>query len=371
MKELYIGLMSGTSLDGVDIALVSFDKEKPKLVASFYRPYPEDLFQATKALCRKTTIHFDELGLVDAKLGVFYAEGIHQLLGSTDITATSITAIGSHGQTIQHSPNSTPPYTLQIGDANRIAENTGITVVADFRRRDMAAGGQGAPLVPAFHKAMFQTNKESLAIINIGGISNVTFLSKNPTEPLIGFDCGPGCTLMDQWTQMHFDKPYDASGDLAKQGVVNTLLLDSLLSDSYFELNYPKSTGPEYFSLEWLQNKLQQYPSTHIDTLSTLCELTAASIELSLNQIPGTDKILICGGGTHNAHLLERIKARTKQALTTTETYGIHPDWVEAMAFAWLAKQTMEGKTGNCPSVTGATKEVVLGAIYAVNSNEA
>lgn len=362
--------MSGTSLDGVDIALVSFDEKKPTLVASHYRPYPEELFQSTKSLCRKSNVRFDELALVDVKLGDFYAEGIHQLLSSTDTLTSSITAIGSHGQTIQHSPNSTPPYTLQIGDANRIAENTGITVVADFRRRDMAAGGQGAPLVPAFHKAMFQTNKENLAIINIGGISNVTFLSKDASEPLIGFDCGPGCTLMDQWTQIHFDKPYDASGDLAKQGAVNTPLLDSLLSDSYFESHYPKSTGPEYFSLEWLQNKLQQYPSTQLDTLSTLCELTAASIELSLNQIPGTDKILICGGGSHNTYLKERIKARTKQALTTTETYGIHPDWVEAMAFAWLAKQTMEGKNGNCPSVTGATKEVVLGAIYAANPNQ-
>ena len=356
--------MSGTSLDGVDIAIVDFNAGTPVLLSSHFRTYPEGLLGAMKTTCSQSNILFDDLGQLDSQLGDFYAESILQSLTKAKLQAKDIVAIGSHGQTIQHSPNSTPPYTLQIGDANRITEGTGISVVADFRRRDIAAGGQGAPLVPAFHKAIFQNSSENLAIINIGGISNLTFLSNNHNDPVIGFDCGPGNTLMNQWCQLHFARPYDESGELSKEGSINELLLDSLLSDQYFKLSYPKSTGPEYFNLSWLSAHLDKHPSSTKDTLSTLCELTAACIEESLAAVPSIDKALICGGGVHNEFLLQRLKARLGCPVETTRAYGVDPDWVEAMAFAWLAKQTIEGKPGNIPSVTGAKNAVVLGAIY-------
>ena len=356
--------MSGTSLDGVDIAIVDFNGEMPVLTSSLFQTYPEELLADIKTACQQVNISFDSLGTLDARLGNFYARCIQEALLDANFKPKDIIAIGSHGHTIQHSPNSTPPFTLQIGDANRIVEETGITVVADFRRRDIAAGGQGAPLVPAFHQSVFRSDTSNLAIINIGGISNVSFLNKNQPEAIIGFDCGPGNTLMDQWCQQHFDMPYDHSGQLSKEGTVNKLLLDSMMSDPYFTLAHPKSTGPEYFNLNWLTSHLDQHPSNTSDTLSTLCELTARCITQSIKQLADINNVLVCGGGAHNKHLMERLSSLVNQPVETTESHGIHPDWVEAMAFAWLAKQTIEGKTGNIPSVTGAKKAVILGSIH-------
>lgn len=364
MNQLYIGLMSGTSLDGVDVAIVDFNDETPSLVSSHFKTYPNALYLALKEACQQTTISFDELGTLDSRLGSFYAQCIRQALLEANISGKDIIAIGSHGQTIQHSPNSSTPFTLQIGDANCITEKTGITVVSDFRRRDIAAGGQGAPLVPAFHHAIFQSAKNSLAIINIGGISNITYLDQDLREPTIGFDCGPGNTLMDQWCQQHFDMPYDKSGTLSKTGSICTPLLDSMMADPYFSLAYPKSTGPEYFNLAWLKRHLDKQPSNTNDTLSTLCELTARCIVLSLEEFSSVNEALICGGGVHNAFLMQRLRSLLDLPVETTASHGVDPDWVEAMAFAWLAKQTMEGKTSNTPSVTGAKKAVILGAIY-------
>ncbi|ORU93269.1 MAG: anhydro-N-acetylmuramic acid kinase [Cycloclasticus sp. symbiont of Bathymodiolus heckerae] len=364
MGQFYIGLMSGTSLDGVDLAIVDFDTLKPTLISTHFTKYPNKLLTPLKNACRQSSIHFDELGRLDAELGVFYANCVQQALSNASLNSHDITAIGSHGQTIQHSPNSQPSYTLQIGDANRITQNTGISVVADFRRRDIAAGGQGAPLVPAFHQAIFQSSIENLAVVNIGGISNVTFLPANCSEAIIGFDCGPGNTLMDQWCQQYFDRPYDESGDLSRAGNVSTDLLNNLLRDPYFSQGYPKSTGPEYFNLNWLKNHLERNPTSTEDTLSTLCELTASCIAQSIQQLPSVNKTLICGGGVHNSHLQARLETLLNSPVTTTATYGVDPDIVEAMAFAWLAKQTIEGRTGNIPSVTGAKQTVVLGAIY-------
>jgi anhydro-N-acetylmuramic acid kinase len=356
--------MSGTSLDGLDIVIADFNNSAPAVISTYFTDYPCDLLTALQNACRLTNIDFDTLGQLDAQLGAFYASCIKQALDNAGLKPHDIIAIGSHGQTIQHNPNCNPAYTMQIGDAHRIAEHTGISVIADFRRRDIAAGGQGAPLVPAFHQAIFQSDTESLAIINIGGISNVTFLNKNRHEAVIGFDCGPGNTLMNQWCQHHFDKPYDRSGELAKQGIVNAALLENLLNDPYFALDYPKSTGPEYFSLDWLKPHLQNHPCNAIDTLSTLCELTARCIAQSQQILPQTDRVLLCGGGVHNTFLRERLAFLLDCPVTTTEPYGVDPDWVEAMAFAWLAKQTSEGKTGNIPSVTGAKRAVVLGSIF-------
>jgi len=364
MHQLYIGLMSGTSLDGVDIAIVNFNTQPPELVASHYQKYPGHLFNAIKNICQQTSINFDQLGQLDVQLGEFYAQCIQTALNNVNLTASDITAIGSHGQTVQHKPNATHPYTIQIGDPNRIAEDTNITVVADFRRRDMAAGGQGAPLVPAFHQDVFRSNKETLVVINIGGISNVSYLSKNLLDPLIGFDCGPGNTLMDQWCQQHFSRHYDENGQLASEGAINEALLNSLLSDPYFSKSHPKSTGPEYFNLAWLKPHLIKHPCKEIDTLSTLCELTAASIHLSLKQLGNVDRVLLCGGGVHNKFLQQRLSLRLTCPVETTESYGIKPDWLEAIAFAWLAKQTVEGRPGNAPSVTGASRALILGAVY-------
>jgi len=364
VNQFYIGLMSGTSLDGVDVAIVDFNGETPSLISSHFETYPSALYLALKEACQQTTIAFNELGTVDSQLGSFYAQCIQHALLEANISTKAINAIGSHGHTVHHSPNSKPPFTLQIGDANCIAEKTGVTVVSDFRRRDIAAGGQGAPLVPAFHYAVFQSEKNNLAIINIGGISNITYLDQAPREPTIGFDCGPGNTLMDQWCQRHFDMPFDKSGALSETGSIYTPLLDSMMADPYFSLAHPKSTGPEYFNLAWLTQHLARHPCNINDTLSTLCELTARCIVLSLEKFSSVNKALICGGGVHNAFLMQRLRSLLDIAVATTASHGVDPDWVEAMAFAWLAKQTMEGKTGNTPSVTGAKKAVILGAIY-------
>ncbi len=356
--------MSGTSLDGVDLAIVDFSHEKPLIVSTDFTPFPKKLLAAIKSACQQSSISFNDLGMLDSRLGEFYAMCVNQALKKTALSAANITAIGSHGQTIQHSPNSQPPHTLQIGDANRIAQQTGVSVVADFRRRDIAAGGQGAPLVPAFHQAIFQSAEENRAIVNIGGIANITFLNMDSDCPTVGFDCGPGNTLMDQWCQQHFDIPYDKSGKLSSKGNINKKLLNSLLNDPYFSKEHPKSTGPEYFNLSWLEPHLSKYPTNIVDTLCTLCELTATSITQSLKKLPIVSKVLTCGGGVHNDHLQTRLQALLDYPVTTTEQYGIDPDMIEAVAFAWLAKQNIDKKTGNIPSVTGTKKAVILGALY-------
>jgi len=367
MQELYIGIMSGTSLDGTDVAIVDFSERAPRLVSSFFQPYPTSLLARLNAICRHSDVSLDELGQLDATLGLFYAECVLQALTLAKLQPNDIIAIGSHGQTIQHSPNVQPAFTLQIGDANRIADKTGISVVADFRRRDMAAGGQGAPLVPAFHKAIFQSTTKNLAIINIGGISNITILPADTQATIIGFDCGPGNTLIDQWCQHHLGINYDKDGHIAKRGQVNQYLLNSLLSDPYFKRAHPKSTGPEYFNLTWLDKHLQHYPTSLNDVVTTLCELTATCIADSLVAFPRTGSALLCGGGVNNLFMQSRVTALVNCPVLTTESYGIQPDWLEAIAFAWLAKQTIEGKPGNITSVTGADKPVILGAIYPAN----
>ncbi|PCI18811.1 MAG: anhydro-N-acetylmuramic acid kinase [Piscirickettsiaceae bacterium] len=363
-SSLYIGLMSGTSLDGVDIVLVNLATKQPVLLAKHLEPYPEQLLASIKELCRRQNTSFDKLGVLDAKLGDFFADAIVRFASTNNIQPDDINAIGSHGQTIQHQPFGSTPYTLQIGDAHRIVEIAGITVVADFRRRDMAAGGQGAPLVPAFHQAYFSHSEENRVIINIGGIANITYLPMDKKDAVVGFDSGPGNTLMDQYCQQHFEQHFDTDAELSRAGNINKTLLNSMLGDKYFALGYPKSTGPEYFSLEWLQEHLTKHPTNPTDMLATLCELTAVSIKNSLGLLPSSDKVFICGGGTHNPYLMEKLRHHIDCPVETTQIIGIDPDWVEAIAFAWLAKQTLEGRTSNIPSVTGANKSVILGAIY-------
>lgn len=360
MQELYIGLISGTSADGIDAALVDFGDPEPKLVATFFQEYTPEIREEVFALCKPGADEINRMGELDVKLGKAFATATNSLLKKEGLSANTIKAIGSHGQTVRHYPGR--QFTLQIGDPNVIAAETGIMTIADFRRRDIALGGQGAPLVPAFHQAVFSSKNSDRVVANIGGIANVTLLPTN--GEVSGFDTGPGNGLLDAWIQKHLQKNYDKNGAWAAQGKINQGLLDTLMNDPYFKLPAPKSTGREYFNLEWLNHFLKDaIEPTDIQT--TLVELTAKTL---VDVIPQTtEELLICGGGAHNEFLMSRIRANAKNILVdSTEKLGVHPDWVEAMAFAWLAKQTLEGKPGNVPKVTGARNATILGAIFSV-----
>src|SRR5579883_552825 len=361
MAELYIGLMSGTSADGIDAALVDFSQPTPTMVATYYMPYPAALREQILALCVQGEDEIQRMGELDVLLGKTFAQAARSLLQQQSLSSADIKAIGSHGQTVRHAPQR---FTLQIGDPNTIAAETGITTIADFRRKDMAYGGQGAPLVPAFHHHLFARQQLPPLIVNIGGIANVTVLS----SPIIGFDTGPGNVLMDAWIQLHHQKTHDAQGTWAAQGKIQPALLAQLLSDPYFTLPPPKSTGREYFHLTWLQKYLSALPKKFLpeDVQATLAELTACSILKAIQSYRLEGEIVICGGGAHNAYLMQRMRtlAAPQFSVNSTQKYGIDPDWVEAVAFAWLAKQTLLRQPGNLPSVTGAKKPVVLGGIY-------
>jgi len=290
------------------------------------------------------------------------------LLAKADIPASSINAIGSHGQTIYHAPDIRFPFSLQIGDPNIITELTGITTVADFRRRDIAAKGQGAPLVPAFHQAVFHHPNEHRCIVNIGGIANITVLPKQQSAEVIGFDTGPGNTLMDLWIKLHQNQSYDKSGAWAKTGNIDHGLVALLKQDAYFNAAPPKSTGKEYFSLPWIYQYFDAFSYKAEDIQASLCFLTAITIcDAIKKHAPATEHILICGGGIHNEYLLELIQQNIECPVESTEPYGLHPDHVEAVAFAWLARQTMNNLPGNLKEVTGAIDSVILGGIYQGN----
>lgn len=369
-ENLYIGLMSGTSMDGIDAILLDLDAGRCQTLATHYAPYPVEIRNTLLTLIdRRDRISLGELGQLDARLGDFYADAVMTLLGKTTLAPSSIKAVGSHGQTVLHHPpgalDGQLPYTMQIGDPNIIACKTQITTVADFRRRDIAAGGQGAPLVPAFHAAFFQNKAENRVVLNIGGIANITVL---PADGFVsGFDTGPGNTLLDQWTKQYLDVEYDSGGNIAGRGKPIAVLLEQLTGDRYFQMNPPKSTGREYFNLAWLEGYLTnfvQYSPT--DVLATLTALTADTIARAIrSHAPETQRVYLCGGGIHNSTLVNRLdRLLPEVTLESTAGAGLDPDYVEAAAFAWLAKQTLEGKPGNVPAVTGAQRPVVLGGIY-------
>ncbi|MCK5871541.1 MAG: anhydro-N-acetylmuramic acid kinase [Methylococcales bacterium] len=362
MTELYIGLMSGTSVDGIDAGLVDFSQPKPKLIAFECSPFSNALKNKIKQLSSHQALLLKDYGALDCQLGHLFAEAVNQLLKKSGIASSEIIAIGSHGQTLFHEPNTSLPFSLQIGDPNIIVEKTNITTVADFRRRDIAANGQGAPLAPAFHQAIFESLQQKSCVVNIGGIANITLKSNNK---LIAFDTGVGNTLMDYWCQKHVHKAYDDKGNWAKSGTVIPKLLHQLKQADYFQLPAPKSTGKEYFSAQWLENHLIDF-SNHKpeDIQATLCQLTAETIVDAIqNTDQNIDELLICGGGVHNYYLLTLLQ-RCGYQVTSTETAGIHPDHVEAIAFAWLAKQTINHQVGNIPEVTGAHRSVILGGIF-------
>lgn len=366
-KEYYIGLMSGTSVDGIDAGIYEFSDNQSRVIDFYYQPYTTEIKQKIQSLCTNDRpTYLIDYGELDTQLGMLYAEACLKLLAQAHINARDVKAIGSHGQTLYHSPGSELPFTLQIGDANIISQTTGITTISDFRRRDIAAGGQGAPLVPAFHKAIFSSTKANRVIVNIGGIANLSILPKNITKAVIGFDTGPGNTLMDYWISQHKSCSYDNNGLWAATGKIQPELLKQLKDEPYFSDLPPKSTGTEYFSAKWLNNKLATL-STYSpeDIQRSLCQLTAETIADAVQKFaPVTEQIFLCGGGTHNQTLCHALEVLLKCPIASTETQGVHPDQVESMAFAWLAKQTLNGLTGNLPETTGAKEAVILGGIY-------
>ena len=367
MTELYIGLMSGTSLDGIDAALVEFKDNQVQLIAFEYQPFPDAIKNQIEQISDANAMVFlQDYGAMDTRMGLLFAQIIETLLAKASIPATAIRAVGSHGQTIYHEPNTDLPFSLQIGDPNIIAEKTGITTIADFRRRDIAAGGQGAPLVPAFHQAVFSHETEHRCVVNIGGIANITILPPvSQSTAVIGFDTGMGNVLMDQWIQKHQSLNYDQQGNWAKSGEINYELVECLKKDPYFQADPAKSTGKEYFSLPWIYQNINVTNYRAEDIQASLCYLTATTITDAIKKYaPATERVLICGGGIHNDYLLQLIEKNLSCPVSSTELYGIHPDHVEAIAFAWLAKQTLNHLTGNLKEVTGAKHNVILGGIY-------
>lgn len=361
MSELYIGLMSGTSADGIDAALVDFSEAQPKLVHSYYSKFSDELRQIILGLCQPGYDEIKRMGNLDMLLGHRYADAVETLLLESHTPSQNVRAIGCHGQTIRHYPDL--HYTLQVGDPNIIAARTRITTIADFRRRDMAHGGQGAPLVPAFHRAVFAKKGQDRAVVNIGGIANITLLFGDQRD-IIGFDTGPGNTLLDAWTELHLQQTYDKDGAWASGGCVNDDLLKTLLADPYFQMLPPKSTGREYFNLEWLRGYLNSSLSP-VDVQATLVALTVHSIVGAIKKVFSQGEIIVCGGGVHNQVLMDWIRNYAAEfSVCSSHERGVDPDLVEAIAFAWLAKQTLLEQTSNIIAVTGATKAVILGGVY-------
>ncbi|MDD2723796.1 MAG: anhydro-N-acetylmuramic acid kinase [Methylovulum sp.] len=366
MPELYIGLMAGTSIDGIDAALVDFSNDQIQLIAFEYLPFPDVVKSAIAQISTANAlISLTDYGRLDRQLGGLFADTVKTLLNKAGLSASAVEAIGSHGQTVYHAPDGDAPFSLQIGDPNVIVEQTGITTVADFRRRDLAVNGQGAPLVPAFHQAVFGATGNPRCIVNIGGIANITVLPGDTANPVIGFDTGPGNTLMDLWIYQHTGKLYDADGTWARSGHIQAGLVEKWRQDAYFHAAPPKSTGKEYFSLPWLAQTAELADYRPEDIQASLCALTAATISDAIKQYaPDTRQVIICGGGAHNGYLLELLAQHLPCPVQSSEGFGMHPDHVEAMAFAWLARQTLLHLPGNLKEVTGADKSVVLGGIY-------
>ena len=373
-RELFIGLMSGTSLDGVDVALVAFTEQKTQMLHSHFLAYPAALRAQVLALQHPTENELENTALIGNALAKIYAEAVNQLLVDAQLSSNQIVAIGCHGQTIRHRPGFEDGigFTLQIGNAALLSELTGITVISDFRSRDIAAGGQGAPLVPAFHQAVFADKQINRAIINIGGIANITYLGNsenfsNKSNGVYGFDSGPGNMLLDAWIKQHKNLDYDANGDWASTGQVIPSLLSDMLAEPYFALLRPKSTGRDLFNQIWLQEKLLATTTLRPqDVACTLVALTAHSIYNALTQHCGEfNEVYVCGGGAHNRLLIELLQTLLGETkCDSTESLGIGADWVEAIAFAWLAKQCINKKTANLAEVTGAKGPRILGAIY-------
>jgi len=360
--QLFIGIMSGTSLDGVDVALCQFEANACEIIATNFLAYPAELKLSLLALHTPQPNELESALLLGNQLAQLYADAVKSMLAAAKVNADQILAIGCHGQTIRHRPEL--GFTLQIGNNALLAELINISVVGDFRSRDIAASGQGAPLVPAFHKAIFGSNILNRAIINIGGIANITYLNKN--GDVQGFDSGPGNMLLDAWAKLKLDQDFDADGAWAATGVVHESFLSNMLAEPYFALHPPKSTGRDLFNDAWLKQHTL-YPHTRPqDIARTLVELSAYTICKALHKYcPAVDEVYLCGGGARNGLLVNTIKSMLKDTpVMNTDALGVGIDWLEAVAFAWLAKKTIENRPSNLPAVTGAKGLRVLGAIY-------
>lgn len=363
--ERYIGVMSGTSMDGVDTALVEMDGNQIRLLAHADFPMPEDLKQRLLNICIGQSTNVQEIGELDHLLGYLFADAVIALLAQSGYQACDIRAIGCHGQTVFHQPNGNTPFTMQLGDANIISSKTGIDTVADFRRKDMALGGQGAPLVPAFHDTIFKSTDSSVVVLNIGGIANISVL--RPQQKVLGYDTGPGNMLMDAWCFEQTGHKFDDNGMWARSGKVHQPLLERLNQEPYLALNAPKSTGRELFNLPWLQQILAEFSLAAEDVQRTLCEYTALTIatQVAHYQCGPAPELLLCGGGARNPLLVERLQAHLAHwRIMPTSDKGVDSDYMEAMAFAWLAQRRLHNLPSNLPEVTGASALASLGVVY-------
>lgn len=359
--SLFAGLMSGTSLDGVDAVLIDISDGGIRTIGAHYLPYPNDLRAEVLTLHKSGNNELHRVALLGNRLAALYAQAVANLLTQAGTASTSVCAIGCHGQTLRHRPEL--GYTLQINNPAMLAELTGTTIIADFRSRDVAAGGQGAPLVPAFHDAMFRSPDRHRIILNFGGIANITNLK--PGEKTRGFDCGPANLLLDAWVQAHRGERYDEDGRWARSGQPLHSLLTRMLSHPFFALAPPKSCGREEFNLGWIQQLLEN-DDAPVDVQATLLALTAKCVGSAVARWCGEpDEVFLCGGGAYNSALVEAVRGELPRAkIDTTSTLGVLPELVEATAFAWLAHRTVNGLSGNLPAVTGAAGERILGAIY-------
>ena len=361
-SQIYIGVMSGTSLDGVDVALCEIDAKSCRLLASYEHPFPAKLKEdVLYAITHAVT--FQTIGELDIKLGRLFAEAINSFIETNSLSHENIKAIGLHGQTLWHEPDSSYPFSMQLGSANEVLAATGIDVIADFRGADVANGGEGAPFAPAFHQEIFSHLGSNIAVVNIGGMANISYLGNE----LLGWDIGCGNVLMDSFMQRTQNKAYDREGAFAKSGNVNMELLQAMLKDEYFTKIPPKSTGREYFNVAWLDSYLQDFQGiSDADIQRTLLELTAVSIANEANRLQ-VSKIIICGGGAKNSFLIQRLDALCRGEVTKSDAYGVSSDFLEAMIFAWLAYKRVHRQAVNLKSVTGAKKNAILGAYYAAN----
>ena len=369
----YLGMISGTSADGIDVAIATFDDAPvPRVHLLFGRTYAWDADLQARLVAmgqRAPDMSLDAFGQLDTELGMAFAQAAEMAIVDSGIDRARIAAIGSHGQTLRHRPHGAFPFTLQLGDASLIAERTGVRTVADFRRRDVAAGGHGAPLLPALHAALLSSPDEDRAVLNLGGIANLTLLPASG-EGVRGFDTGPANGLMDAWCLRHTGWAYDRGGAFARSGRIDAALLDALLDEPYFAASPPKSTGRDQFHLGWLESRLRgdDIPTdiSPADVQATLLALTARTVADALRAtLPAATRVIGCGGGVHNPALMHALaEAMPGIAVESTADHGIDPDMVEALGFAWLARQTVLGRPGNLPGVTGARGPRVLGAIH-------
>jgi anhydro-N-acetylmuramic acid kinase len=364
MSDIFVGLMSGTSMDGIDAALVEFDESSVNILGTRNFPYPATLRQQLlDAIAIPLDRDIDNVAELNRASGECFRNAAVALLKEAGVDAADVTAIGSHGQTLRHQPNAKNPFSLQIGDPQLIANGTNVRTVADFRSADIAAGGQGAPLAPVFHEWLFRAPGKTRCVLNVGGVANLTVLADQ--HDTIGFDTGPGNSLMDAWIRKHRNEAFDRDGRWADEGSVDDELLEQFLSEPYFAYAPPKSTGFEQFNLRWIE----AHDTRSIepgDVQATLCALSAVTVADAVADFaPDTADLLVCGGGAHNPTLMQELEDRLPGiSVSPTSVAGLHPDWVEAVAFAWLAMRHVQGLPGNLPSVTGASESVLLGSVY-------